>query len=83
MHGAPQPLTVHRAIEPTHFADVIFKYDLLDQIFVSHGVDGVGNGIPAGRYRLGIRLTGRNTRPTTGHFIADVDDKNRLTFGRE
>jgi hypothetical protein len=39
--------------------------------------------IPASRYRLGIRVTGRNAaRPLTRFFIA-VDDTNLLTFARE
>jgi hypothetical protein len=82
MHGATQPLVVHRANEPTYFADVVLKLDVLDRMHIMTPAPSprAQGGIPAGRYRLGIRVTGRNTPATTKHYIADVDGDHRLLF---
>lgn len=85
MHGTPQPLTVHRAADPTYFVDVILKLDNEDRMHLMTAMQtprGVG-GIPAGRYRLGVRVTGRNTPAATRHYVADVDDQQRLTFRQD
>jgi len=85
MHRTPQPLTVHRAAEPTYFADVILKLDNEDRMHlmtVAQSPRGLG-GIPAGRYRLGVRVTGRNTPAVTKHYVADVDDQRRLVFAQD
>jgi len=85
MHNTPQPLTVHRAAEPTHFADVILKVDGENRMHLmtaTRSPRGL-SGIPAGRYRLGVRVTGRNTPAVTKHYIADLDDENRLTFAQD
>jgi hypothetical protein len=82
MHHTPQPLTINRASEPTVFADVILKVDADDRMHVMSTVQsprGLG-GIPARRYRLGIRVTGHNTPAVTKHYVADVDDQQRLVF---
>ena len=86
MHGTPQPLTVHRANEPTYFADVIIKVDQQERMHIMSPVGLTARsqgGIRAGRYRLGIRLTGRNTPAVTKHYIAAVDDEGRLTFAQD
>jgi len=84
MHGTQQPLTVHRANEPTYFADVVLKLDDEDQIHIMSTVTTPrSQGIPAGRYRLGIRVTGRNTPAVTKHYVADVDDQKRLVFAQD
>lgn len=85
MHGTPQPITVHRAADPTYFADVILKKDNEDRMHIMTAAQsprGLG-GIPAGRYRLGVRVTGRNTPAVTKHFVADVDDQQRLVFAQD
>jgi hypothetical protein len=85
MHNTPQPLTVHRAADPTHFADVILKLDTEDRMHLmtaSQSPRGLGE-IPAGRYRLGVRVTGRNTPAVTKHYVADVDDQQRLIFAQD
>jgi hypothetical protein len=83
MHSTPQPLTVHRAAGPSYFADVILKLDNEDRMHLMTAMQtprGVG-GILAGHYRLGVRVTGRNTPAVTKHYVADVDDKHQLVFG--
>jgi hypothetical protein len=82
MHHTPQPLTINRASDPTVFADVVLKVDADDRMHIMSTVQtprGLG-GIPAQRYRLGIRVTGHNTPAVTKHYIADVDNQQRLTF---
>lgn len=85
MHGTSQPLTVHRAKEPTYFADVILKLDNQDRMSImsTTSTPRTLGGIPAGRYRLGIRLTGRKTPAVTKHYVADVDDQHRLLFTQD
>ncbi len=85
MHGTSQPLTVHRAKEPTYFADVILKLDNQDRMSImsTTSTPRTLGGIPAGRYRLGIRLTGRKTPAVTKHYVADVDDHQRLVFAQD
>jgi hypothetical protein len=85
MHSNPQPLTVHRAADPSYFADVILKLDNEDRMHLMTAMQtprGVG-GIPAGHYRLGVRVTGRNTPAVTKHYVADVDDQQRLIFAQD
>ncbi len=85
MNGTPQPLTVHRAADPTYFADVILKLDnevRMHLMTAAQSPRGVG-GIPAGRYRLGVRVTGRNTPAVIKHYVADVDDQHRLIFAQD
>jgi hypothetical protein len=85
MHRTPQPLTINRASEPTIFADVILKVDADDKMHIMSTVQSPRSlgGIPARRYRLGIRVTGHNTPAVTKHYVADVDDKKRLVFAQE
>jgi hypothetical protein len=85
MHGTPQPLTIHRATEPTYFADVVLKVDNQDRINIMSTAQTplTQGGVPAGRYRLGIRVTGRNTPAVTRHYIADVDDQHSLIFATD
>jgi len=82
MHGTSQPLTVHRAKEPTYFADGILKLDNQDRMSImsTTTTPRTLGGIAAGRYRLGIRVTGRKTPAVTKHYVADVDDQRRLVF---
>ncbi len=85
MHGTSQPLTVHRAADPTYFADVILKLDSEDRMHLMTAAQsprGLG-GIPAGRYRLGVRVTGRNTPAVIKHYVADVDEQKRLVFSQD
>jgi hypothetical protein len=85
MHSTAQPLAIHRASDPTYFADVILKLDSEERMHLMTAMQtprGVG-GIPAGRYRLGVRLTGRNTPSVTKHYVADVDDQQRLIFAQD
>src|SRR5206468_9088628 len=85
MHGTPQPLTVHRSSEPTYFADVIIKVDNDNRMHIMSTTPtprGLG-GIPSGRYRLGIRVTGNNTPAVTRHYVADVDHQQRLVFAQD
>lgn len=85
MHGTAQPLTVHPAPEPTYFADVVLKLDkqVAMHIMSAAKTPRTQGGIPPGRYRLGIRVTGRNTPAVTKHYIADVDNQKRLTFTQD
>lgn len=85
MHGTPQPLTLHRAKEPTYFADVVLKLDKEDQIHIMSTVATPRSlgGLPAARYRLGVRVTGRDTPAVTRHYVADVDDQHRLVFAQD
>ncbi len=84
MHGTPQPLIVHPATEPTYFADVVLKLDKQVEMHIMSAVPTprTQGGIPPGRYRLGIRVTGRDTPAVTKHYIAAVDNQNRLTFAQ-
>jgi hypothetical protein len=85
MHGALQPLTVHRAPDPSYYADVILKVDTDNRMHImstNQTPRGLG-GIPSGRYRLGIRVTGRNMPAVTKHYVADVDDQQRLVFSQD
>ena len=85
MHGAPQPLTLHRAKEPTIFAAVVLKVDEDTRIHVMSAprLPRDLGGLPAGRYRLAIRVTGRNTPAVTRHYVADVGERGQLTFAQE
>ncbi len=84
MHGAQQPLSLHRAKEPTYFADVVLKLDMQDRLHIMSAPSPSGQGgLPSGRYRFGIRVTGRKTGAVTKHFVAEVDAEQRLVFSAD
>jgi hypothetical protein len=66
--------------EPDVFVDVLMKVDGLDAIIIEHIAQGVNNRIQPRRYRLTLRVSGRDSKPFDRHFIADLDDQGRLLF---
>jgi hypothetical protein len=68
--------------EPDVFVDVLLKADGLDAIVIEHIAQGVNNRIQPRRYRLTLRVSGRDSKPFDRQFIADLDNRGRLLFRR-
>jgi hypothetical protein len=66
--------------EPDVYVDVLLKVDGQNGIHIEHIAQGVSRQIQPRRYRLTLRVSGRDSKPLDRYFIADLDDRGRLLF---